>query len=87
MPLTASSPLGWSRERGKRERGNRNRVSLSANSLSPVLPSLDLTDSRGTARSLLMPKHLLQLKRVLKQQFGFHSVTYYQGKENFRNIN
>ena len=30
-------------------------VPLSANSLSPVLPSLDLTDRRGTARSLLGP--------------------------------
>ena len=73
-----SSPLGWSRERGKRERGNRAKrakgegklgrspsssrlspVSLSANSLSPVLPSLDLTDWRGTARSLLRQRHFI----------------------------
>ena len=37
--------------------------------------------------TLLMPKRLLQLKRVLKQHYGFHSVTNYQEKENFRSIN
>ena len=47
-----------SRERGKREceasesRGEAGEKALSVNSLSPVLPSLDVTDRRGTARSL-----------------------------------
>ena len=49
---TASSPLGWSHERGKCDQENRAKWANLANSLSPVLPSLDLTDWRGTARSL-----------------------------------
>ena len=32
-------------------------------------------------------KTFATIKRVLKQQYGFHSVTNYQEKENFRSIN
>lgn len=65
----ASESRGEAGEKAGKEGGTRpsssrlSPVPLSANSFSPVLPSLDLTDRRGTARSLSNTCILLRVKK------------------------
>ena len=49
-------------------------VPLSVNSLSPVLPSLDVTDRRGTARSLVLDRTWLSQCVVLEFLAAFSKV-------------